>query len=81
MPAAGSGGRRAAVRVSPVAAARLLPARERTRYAEEFRSELWEIAQVGAAGRAQMAYAARQVMAAPRLRAGLWVPRRRGAAP
>jgi hypothetical protein len=42
-------GRRAAVRVSPiagrlVAAARLLPARERTRYAEEFRSELWEIA-------------------------------------
>jgi hypothetical protein len=60
------------------AAARLLPASERARYAEEFRSELWEIAQADSR-RAQLAYAARQLVAARRLRAGLQVPRRRGA--
>jgi hypothetical protein len=62
------------------AAARLLPVRERARYAEEFRAELWEIAQAGGR-RAQLAYAVRQVMAAWRLSAELRVPRRRGAAP
>ena len=76
-----------ASRVAPMAgrllgaAARLLPARERARYAEELQSELWQIARVGGGRRRQLAYAARQVMAAPRLRAGLRVPRRRGAMP
>ncbi len=79
--------RREASRVAPAAgrlvvaaAARLLPTRERARYAEEFRSELWEIAHAGGRRRAQLAYAARQVMSAWRLRAELRVPRRRGAA-
>jgi hypothetical protein len=72
---AGVAGRLAAV------AARVLPVRDRVRYAEEFRSELWEIARAGGGRRPQLAYAARQVMAAPRLRAGLRVPRRRGAVP
>jgi hypothetical protein len=63
-----------------VAAARLLPAPERARYDEEFRSELWEIAQAGGRRREQLAYAVRQLVAARPLRAGLRVPRRRGAA-
>ena len=63
------------------AAARLLPAEERVRYAEEYRSELWEIAQVGGRRCAQLAYAARQLLAARRLRAGLRAPQRRGAVP
>jgi hypothetical protein len=63
------------------AAARLLPAKERLRYAEEFRSELWEIAQAGGRCRAQLAYAARQLLAARRLRAALRAPQRRGAVP
>jgi hypothetical protein len=63
-------------------ATRLLPVRDRARYADEFRSELWEIAHAGAGRRrAQLAYAARQVMSAWRLRAELRVPRRRRAAP
>ena len=63
-------------------ASRLLPARDRARYADEFRSELWEIAHaVAGRRRAQLAYAARQVMSAWRLRAELRVPRRRRAAP
>jgi hypothetical protein len=80
-------GRREASRVVPAAgrlaaaAARLLPAQERARYAEEFRSELWEIAHAGGRRWAQLAYAARQLVAARRLRAELRVPRRRGAAP
>ena len=61
------------------AAARLLPAEERARYAEEFRSELCWIAQAGGSRWAQLAYATRQVTAAPRLRVRLRAPRRRGA--
>lgn len=61
-------------------AAWLLPAAEQARYAEEFRYELWEIAHVGGHRSAQLAYAARQVTAARRLRAELRVPRQRGAA-
>ena len=74
-------------RVAPVArrlitaAAWLLPARERARYVEEFRSELWEIAHVGGRRRAQLVYAVRQVLSAWRLRCGLSAPRRRGTAP
>jgi Protein of unknown function (DUF3662) len=74
-------------RVAPMAkrlvtaAAWLLPAWERARYVEEFRSELWEIAHAGGRRRTQLAYAARQAMSAWRLRADLKGPRRRGAAP
>jgi len=82
-----AGARRAEVRVAPVAgrlvaaAALVLSARDRLRYTEEFLSELWEIARAGGGRRPQLAYAVRQVMAAPRLRVGLRVPRRRGAVP
>jgi hypothetical protein len=82
-----AGGRGAEVRVAraagrlATAAARMLPGRDRARYAEEFRSELWEIARASGGRRTQLAYAARQVLAARRLRAGLRVPRRRGAVP
>ena len=74
-------------RVAPIArhlvaaAVRLLPEGNRARYAEEFRSDLWEIVHDGGRRRAQLAYAARQVMSARQLRAELRVPRRRGAAP
>ena len=80
-------GQRGAGRVVPLAgrllaaAARLLPAGDRARYAEEFRSELTEIARAGAGRRRQLAYAARVVMSARRLRADLRAPRRRRAAP
>jgi hypothetical protein len=57
-------------------AARMLPAREQTRYTEEFLSELWEIAHAGGTRRSQLAYAARQVTAAGWLHAALWVPQR-----
>ncbi len=63
------------------AAARVLPVGDRTRYAEELRSELWEIARAGGGWRPQLGHAARLVIAAPRLRAGLRIPRRRGAVP
>jgi hypothetical protein len=63
------------------AAARLLPASDRARYAEEFRSELTEIARSGAGRGPQLAYAARVVMSARRLHADLRAPRRRGAVP
>jgi hypothetical protein len=63
------------------AAARMLPAGDRARYAEEFGSELAEIALAGGGRRVQLAYAARQVMSVVRLRAALASPRRRRAAP
>ncbi len=88
LAAAGVGrGQRGAVRVVPLAgqllaaAARLLPAGDRARYAEEFRSELTEIARAGAGRRRQLAHATRVVVSARRLRADLRAPRRRGAAP
>ena len=62
------------------AAARLLPAADRAWYVEEYRSELWEIAHAGAGRRGQLAYAARQLTAARRLRAQLRTLQRRGAA-
>jgi hypothetical protein len=74
-------------RVAPLAgrllaaAARLLPAGDRARYAEEFRSELAELAAAGAGRRRQLAHAARVARSAPQLRAGLRAPRRRKAAP
>jgi hypothetical protein len=80
-------GRRRTVEMAPLAArlvaaaARLLPAGDRARYAEEFRSELAEIARSGAGRRPQLVYAVRQVISARRLRADLRAPRRRRAAP
>jgi hypothetical protein len=62
-------------------AARLVPAGDRPRYAEEFRSELWEITQAGADHRRQLGCAARQVLAAVHLWFVLRAPRRRSAAP
>ena len=61
------------------AAARLVPVADRPRYAAEFRAELADIAAAGGNRRAQVAYAARLVAAAPRLRIELKVPRRRRA--
>jgi hypothetical protein len=80
-------GQRSAVRMAPLAgrllavAAGLLPAGDRARYAEEFLSELTEMAQAGARRRQQLVYAARVALSARRLRADLRAPRRRGAAP
>ncbi len=62
-------------------AAGLLAAADRTRYAAEFKAELWELAQAGAGRRAQVGYAARQVRSAVQLRAALRAPARRGATP
>jgi hypothetical protein len=63
------------------AVTRLLPAADRTRYGEEFRAELWELAHARIGRGGQLAYAARQVMSALRLQAELRAPRRRRAAP
>lgn len=62
------------------AAAALLPPGDRARYREEFRAELADIAAAGGQ-KAQMAYAARQVMSALRLRRALRAPQRGRAAP
>ena len=69
-----------AVRVAPTAdrllaaTARLLPAADRARYGEEYRAKLSEIAHTGAGRRSQLAYAARQLTSAWRLRAELRAP-------
>jgi len=61
------------------AAARMLPVWERSRYAEEFRSKLWEMAHVGGRRRTQLAHAARQVISALRLRREPRIPQWRAA--
>src|SRR5262249_51012349 len=63
------------------AAVRMLPAADRSRYAEEFQAELVEISRRGGKQRAQMAYAAAQLRHAPLLRFELREPHRRNAAP
>ena len=63
------------------AAARLLPAADRARYAEEYQSELWEIAHAGQPRRRQLHYASRQVVSSLHLRVELLAPRRRKASP
>ena len=74
-------------RVAPPAArllttvARLLPATDRARYDEEFKSELWDLAQTGAGRLRQVAYALRQLRCARLMVSALRSPRRRGAAP
>lgn len=71
---------RSAVRLL-TAAACLLPAAGRARYAEEYRSELWELAQSGAGRLRQLRYALRQLFNVRRMGFALRSPRRRGAAP
>jgi len=74
-------------RVAPSAArllavvARLLPASDRARYDEEFRSELQDLAQAGAGRFRQVAYALRQLRYARLTVAALRSPRRRGVTP
>jgi hypothetical protein len=62
-------------------AMRLLPATARCRYAQEFQSELWELAQAGEPRRRQIGYAWRQLRSALFLRAELAAPSRRKASP
>jgi hypothetical protein len=64
-----------------VVAARMLPPRDRARYGDEFRSELWEIARARDGRWAQIAYAARQVRSSVQTRTALRAPRRRSAVP
>jgi hypothetical protein len=59
----------------------LLPAGDRARYAEEYRSEQWDLAQSGAGRLRQLRYALHQLLGALPLRFVLRSPRRRGAAP
>ena len=63
------------------AAARLLPAADRTRYAEEYLSELWDLAQSGAGRLRQLGYALRQLRSGLSVGFALRSPRRSGAAP
>jgi hypothetical protein len=59
------------------AAARLLPAGERARFGEEYRSELWDLAQAGAGRRQQLGYATRQLGRTAPLRLAVLAPRSR----
>ena len=62
-------------------AARLLPAAHRGRYAEEYRSELWDLAQAGAGRMRQLRYAFCQLRSALPMSVTLRSPRRRSSAP
>ena len=78
-------GRRKARQVAPsaagllAAAARLLPTADRARYAQEYRSELWDLAHTGAGRIRQLRYALRQLRSAPQMGIALRSPRRRSA--
>jgi hypothetical protein len=63
------------------ATAFLLPRAERARFAEEYQSELWELAQSGAPRLFQLLYALHQLRSAPSLGFALRSPHRRSAAP
>jgi hypothetical protein len=63
------------------AAVVLLPSSDRDRYADEYRSELWDLAQSGAGYPQQVLYALRQLLRAVPMRIVLRSPRRRSAAP
>ncbi len=63
------------------AAASLLPPANRARYAEEYLSELWELAQCGAGRLRQLQYALHQLRGALPTSFALRSPRRRSAAP
>lgn len=58
----------------------VLPAAQRCRYAEEFRAELWDVAEAGPGRWRQLACAARQLGLAWELRVELKAPHRRKAA-
>jgi hypothetical protein len=81
------GGQPAGKRAVPLArklleaAVILLPASSRTRYAEEFQSELAELAIAGARRLRQLTYAVRVITAVPQLRGDLRTPRRHRAGP
>jgi hypothetical protein len=60
-------------------AAFLLPAVDRPRYAEEYRSELWDLAKSGAGQLRQLRYALRQLLNALPMRFTLRSLRRRSA--
>lgn len=62
-------------------AARLLPAVHRCRYAEEYRSELWELAQAGASQVKQLRYALCQLRSALSMSVALRSPQRRSSVP
>jgi hypothetical protein len=85
--AASANGRRGPGRVVPsaagllAAAVRLLPAADRGRYDEEYRSELWDLAQAGAGRLGQLRYALCQLRNALPTSSALGLPPRRGAAP
>jgi predicted RNA-binding protein with RPS1 domain len=86
-PATPSADERVAKRVSPSAAglldlaARLLPAADRARYGEEYRSELWDLAQAGAGRTGQLRHAVCQVASAIPMSRALRSLRRRITAP
>lgn len=63
------------------AAARMLPAAERARYADEYRSELWELAKAGDGRIGQLRYALRQLRLSPSTGFALRSPRRRSTSP
>jgi len=71
---------RTAVRLVAVAA-EMAPADLRARYSEEYSGELWEIAEVGASHREQLAYASRVLIRAASVRAALWRRRLAGGEP
>jgi hypothetical protein len=58
-----------------VAAAWLLPAGDRARYGEEYRSELWDLAHAGAGCGQQLRYAFRQFVRAVPVRQAVLAPR------
>jgi hypothetical protein len=62
-------------------AVRMLPSAGRTRYAEEYRAELWDLAQSGAGRSRQLRYALRQLGHAIAMGRALGPARRRSALP
>lgn len=80
-------GRHGTSRIVPSAARLLsyaacfLPAADRARYAQEYRSELWELAQSGVGRRGQLMYALRQLLRVLPMGFALRSPQRRSAAP
>ncbi len=64
-----------------MAASRLLPPSDRVRYAEEYESELWELASAGASRAEQLRYAKRQALRAAQVRGEVLAPRSKSAAP
>ena len=63
------------------ATARLLPAADRARFAEEYQSELWDLAQDGAGRIRQLQYALRQLCNARSTGSALRSPHRRSTVP